>query len=160
MTAPVSQQAAALNVLADKLRAHHLVKCGVTQRRSEADHLIEMLKHASDTLRADRSSHVTLTQLRAAADREKANFDRVVSEAFPGMDEWHWIRAVTHMDGDNCHRRNDDTSQDAAMAAHAGIKAAWSVYMTALHSFYALRDGPNGVLGPRVSLQESGAQHE
>lgn len=41
------QQASALRTLADKLKPHHLVRCGVTTRKSEAEHFIEMLKQAS-----------------------------------------------------------------------------------------------------------------
>lgn len=44
-----SMQRAALQVLSTRLKAHHLVRSGVTQRRSEAEHLIEMLRQAANS---------------------------------------------------------------------------------------------------------------
>lgn len=43
-----SMQLAALRLLASRLRHYHLVKCGVTSRRSEAEHLIEMLRQVAE----------------------------------------------------------------------------------------------------------------
>ena len=89
-----------------------------------------------------------LNTARSEFEQKHKVFETLVAERFPGNDEWHWLRAVAHINGDNC-RRNDDTSQDAAMAADADIRAAWDAYIKALHAFYLLRDGPNGVLGGR-----------
>lgn len=44
-----SMQRAALQVLSNRLTFHHLIRCGVTMRRSEAEHLIEMLKQAANS---------------------------------------------------------------------------------------------------------------
>jgi hypothetical protein len=44
-----SMQRAALQVLSARLNAQHLMRSGVTQRRSEADHLIEMLRQAANS---------------------------------------------------------------------------------------------------------------
>lgn len=87
-----------------------------------------------------------LANLKATSDNLHAQFQSVISAAFPGADEWHWYRALAHIDGHNS-RRNDDTSRDADMAAHEGIKTAHDNYISALHEFYQLRDGPHGVLG-------------
>lgn len=50
MSAPVSMQAAALRVLSGRITAHHLIRNGVASRKSEADHLVLMLKEAATTL--------------------------------------------------------------------------------------------------------------
>lgn len=94
--------------------------------------------------------HKTVELEKAKAEYESAKlaFDVLLAAEFPGCDEWDWLRAVAHVNGDNC-RRNEDTSQDEAMAAHVGIRAAWDRYIAALHVFYALRDGPHGFLGGR-----------
>lgn len=52
MAASVHMQAEALRILAQRLRAQHLMKSGAVVRQSEADHLVLMLKDASETLRA------------------------------------------------------------------------------------------------------------
>jgi hypothetical protein len=78
----------------------------------------------------------------------QTEFQNTVARLFPDKDEWHWQRACARIDGHAC-RRNDDTSQDQAMADNAEIRAAWDAYIKALHAFYLLRDGPNGVLGGR-----------
>ena len=91
---------------------------------------------------------MTLEQAKSSYESARAAFHAALVAAFPGRDEWDWKRAVAHMRGENI-RRNDDTSQDEAMASHAGIRAAWDDYITKLHAFYLLRDGPNGVLGGR-----------
>lgn len=44
-----SMQRAALQVLSARLNAHQLMRCGVTLRRSEAEHLIEMLRQAANS---------------------------------------------------------------------------------------------------------------
>lgn len=86
--------------------------------------------------------------LRSAYRKAKEDFDDTVSREFPGCNEWDWLRAVAHINGDNC-RRNDDTSNDKAMAESQTIRAAWDNYMHHLHTFYRARDGEYGVLGGR-----------
>lgn len=51
MSSP-SMQAAALTVLADRLAPQHLIKCGITSRRSEAEHIVAMVKDAAAALRS------------------------------------------------------------------------------------------------------------
>lgn len=51
MSAPISMQASALSILAQRLAPQHLIKCGITSRRSEAEHIIQMVKEAANTLR-------------------------------------------------------------------------------------------------------------
>lgn len=89
-----------------------------------------------------------LADLKAASDVAHSRVNLVIAAKFPGCDEWHWQRAVAHINGENI-RRNDDTSQDAALAADESIRAAWDAYIVVLHAFYLLRDGPLGVLGGR-----------
>jgi hypothetical protein len=92
-----------------------------------------------------------MPNLEALRDTYKASesaFHAVIEAEFPGRDEWDWYRACAHMDGDNV-RRNDDTTDDAAMASSPAIKAAWDVYIADLHGFYRARDGEHGVLGGR-----------
>lgn len=50
MGAPIHMQAEALRVLATRLKPQHLMKSGAVVRQSEADHLVLMLKDASETL--------------------------------------------------------------------------------------------------------------
>lgn len=52
MGAPIHMQAEALRVLSQRLRAQHLMKSGAVVRQSEAEHLVLMLKDASETLQA------------------------------------------------------------------------------------------------------------
>lgn len=51
MSSP-SMQASALAILAQRLAPQHLIKCGITSRRSEAEHIVAMVKEAAETLRA------------------------------------------------------------------------------------------------------------
>jgi hypothetical protein len=90
----------------------------------------------------------TLASLRSIADAAYIDFRKIITTALPGMDEWHWYRALVAIKG-GVGRHNDDKSHDSALAAHEGIKAAHDEYIRALHAFYALRDGPNGFLGGR-----------
>lgn len=90
----------------------------------------------------------SLAQLKASYEAAHSALNNTIAAAFPGMDEWHWLRAVAHIEGDNC-RRNDDTSNDEALASDQDIRAAWDNYITKLHAFYSLRDGPDGFLGSR-----------
>lgn len=75
-------------------------------------------------------------------------FLETIERHFPGRTEWHWYRALGAVNGENC-ARNDDTSDDAALAADAGIEHAYGAYLAALASFYRDRDGENGFLGSR-----------
>jgi hypothetical protein len=91
------------------------------------------------------------TTLEAARDTYKASeaaFHATIAAEFPGLGETEWQRAHNHLDG-TPFRRNDDTSNDVALAGSATIQAAWDAYIRDLHAFYALRDGPGGVLGGR-----------
>lgn len=87
-----------------------------------------------------------LTQLRAAATTARETMQALVASKFPECTEWHWYRALAAIKGDNC-RRNDDTTNDAAMAADLDIRAAHDEYIRLLHVFYRARDGEHGVLG-------------
>ena len=89
---------------------------------------------------------MTLTALRTAADAILVSFEELVPRRFPGRDKWDWYRAIAAVKGENI-RRNDDQSQDAALAADQDIKSAHDAYITALHRFYSARDGEGGVLG-------------
>lgn len=91
---------------------------------------------------------MTLAQLRAAADDKHQTFIGLIDSAFPGLDQWHWQRACAAARGENV-RRNDDTSNDSALASNAAIRAAWDDYIQALHAFYRARDGEKGFLGSR-----------
>lgn len=96
---------------------------------------------------------MTLATLKAEFESKHAAFKAIVAARFPGCEERHWLRAVEHEvtapAGNRAPigRRNADTSQDVALAADSGIRAAWDAYITALHAFYSLRDGPRGFLG-------------
>lgn len=89
-----------------------------------------------------------LKTLRSIADAAYIDLRAIISKAFPGCDEWHWYRALARIKG-TVGRWNDDTSSDEALAAHEGIASAHDEYIRSLHAFYALRDGPHGVLGGR-----------
>lgn len=89
-----------------------------------------------------------LAQLKNAWEFAFDKFKTVLSAAFPGATEYHWYRALSAVKGENC-QRNDNTSQDAAMAADANIRAAYDEYIRLLHVFYRARDGVGGVLGGR-----------
>ena len=91
---------------------------------------------------------MTLTELKQAADDKESAFHAAIEQAFPGMNEWHWFRALSAIEGRNT-RRNDDTANDAALAGNATIREAYDSYITALHTFYRARDGDKGVLGGR-----------
>lgn len=91
---------------------------------------------------------MNLDEARTAWESAKFHFDMVLGFQFPGLNEWDWYRACSHMRGEPT-RRNDDTSHDEALASNVYIRTAFDDYITKLHSFYLLRDGPNGVLGGR-----------
>ena len=88
----------------------------------------------------------TLNVLRLEANEKRFAFEALVPAKFPGLNHWHWHRALAAIRGENV-RRNDDQSQDAALAADSEIKAASDSYLTALHAYYRARDGENGFLG-------------
>lgn len=50
MSSPLAMQASGLRTLAQKLSASHLVRSGAVARKQEAEHLISMIKDASETL--------------------------------------------------------------------------------------------------------------
>jgi hypothetical protein len=50
MSAPISMQVDGLRVLAKRLSAVHLVRSGAVARKPEAEHLIDMLRDAAETL--------------------------------------------------------------------------------------------------------------
>lgn len=91
----------------------------------------------------------TLQQAKTAFEAAHAEFVTVLTAAFPGMDEYHWLRADAHVKG-HIGQRNEDTSRDVEMAAHVPTRNAWDSYIAKLHAFYLLRDGPGGVLGGRA----------
>jgi hypothetical protein len=91
---------------------------------------------------------MTLTEAKSAASTAEQHFEFLVGARFVGMNKWHWYRARAAVRGENC-RRNDDTSHDTALAADMVIAEAYDLYIKALHKFYVMRDGPNGVLGGR-----------
>lgn len=90
----------------------------------------------------------SLTKLRDAATTARESMQSLVASKFPGCTEWHWYRALSAIKGEN-GRRNDDTTNDAALAADADIRAAHDEYIRLLHVFYRARDGEHGVLGGR-----------
>ena len=87
-----------------------------------------------------------LTSLQAEASRLATVFEDTLSKKFPLRTKWDWYRAIDAVSG-GIARRNDDTSQDAALAADADILAAHDAYIKALHDFYRARDGERGFLG-------------
>lgn len=89
--------------------------------------------------------------LRFEADELLAKFHAALQKAFPGRSEWDWKRAVAAAAGQSA-RRNDDTTQDEALASDPEIKAAWDAYITALHAYYRARFGDNGVLGGKGTV--------
>ena len=89
---------------------------------------------------------IDLGPLRQAHEAAYARFDRLIAERFPGLAKWHWYRACAAVRGETV-RRNDDTTQDVALAADPGIHAAHNEYIRLLHIFYRARDGEHGVLG-------------
>lgn len=89
-----------------------------------------------------------LATLRARHEALKVVFDATVDREFPGRNEWDWFRADPKSIALG-HRRNDDISDDAALAANVAIRDAWDAYIKALHQFYRARDGEHGVLGGR-----------
>lgn len=91
---------------------------------------------------------VDLEELRQNASESLEVFQTLIYERFPGMDEYHWYRAISATNGENV-RRNDDQSSDAAMAADLDIKAAHDEHIRLLHIYYRARDGEHGVLGGR-----------
>lgn len=92
----------------------------------------------------------TLAQLKTAFQEAEACFERVLTTRFPGADKWTWYRAVAATRGENI-RRNEDTSNDAALSADQDIAAAHDEYISRLHVFYRARDGEHGVLGGKAA---------
>lgn len=92
---------------------------------------------------------LTLRRLQDRATVLRHEFAAMVAREFPGRVPADWYRAVEHSKPNPIARPNDDTSQDAAMAAHEGLKRAHDAYIAALHEYYSLRDGPRGFLGGR-----------
>ncbi len=90
----------------------------------------------------------SLTEMRATADTARQAMQALIARKFPGCNEWHWYRALSAVEGEDC-RRNDDTTNDAALAADSEIRAAHDEYIRVLHVFYRARDGAGGVLGGR-----------
>ena len=66
---------------------------------------------------------MNLAPLKSDFEAKRQLWRDLVSTKFPGRGEWDWQRAVAAVRGENV-RRNDDTSQDAAMAADVEIRAA------------------------------------
>lgn len=97
---------------------------------------------------ADSGCSRDLGQLRADAAMLRIVWLDLIDHKFPGCDEWTWFRALSAIKGDNC-RRNEDTSQDAALAADQEIEQTYAMYIKALHRFYKARDGERGFLGGR-----------
>lgn len=91
----------------------------------------------------------SLATLRDTFEDAKEHFLDVLFDEFPGLTEYHWHRACSHINGENT-RRNDDTSQDEALAASVALRNAWDDYITKLHVFYRARDGEHGFLGGKV----------
>jgi hypothetical protein len=91
----------------------------------------------------------TLAALKSAHEAAFERFLASIDQSFPGFTEWHWYRAVEHVNGKGIGRRNDDTTFDEALSNDVAIKDAHDSYIAALHAFYSLRDGPRGVLGGR-----------
>ena len=89
---------------------------------------------------------MNLSTLKSDFEGKRQLWRDLVSTKFPGRGEWAWQRAVAAVRGENV-RRNDDTSQDEAMAADVEIRAAHDAYISALHVFYRARDGEGGFLG-------------
>jgi hypothetical protein len=81
-----------------------------------------------------------------AANAARIAFEGSVPRLFPGRDHWDWTRACAAVKGENV-RRNDDTSQDEAMAAHPAIRALHAEYIQSIQAYYRLRDGDKGFLG-------------
>lgn len=87
-----------------------------------------------------------LNELQTAYEAARRHFLATIHRLFPGMGEYHWYRALTHMRG-QIGRRNDDTSHDEALAASKEIEEAHDAFIKALHAFYRARDGERGFLG-------------
>ena len=87
-----------------------------------------------------------LADLRADFALKRQLWLDLIPAKFPGRESWDWLRACAAARGENV-RRNDDTSQDAAMAEDSDIRAAHDAYISAVHAFYRARDGEGGFLG-------------
>lgn len=105
------------------------------------------IEQASKSTRTE-AGVLDLRQMRLAFESARLEWLAAIAREFPGMSEWHWYRACSAINGENC-RRNDDTSHDKALASSHAIKAAHSVYIEKLHAFYRARDGERGFLGGR-----------
>ena len=89
---------------------------------------------------------MTLSMLKANFESKRKEWLDLIPAKFPGRESWDWLRACAAARGENV-RRNDDTSQDEAMAADVEIRAAHDAYISAVHAFYRARDGEGGFLG-------------
>ena len=89
-----------------------------------------------------------LSELRSAQETSYADLLNLIARKFPDATIWHWYRACSAIKGE-IGRRNEDQSDDAAMAADEQIDRAFESYLTKLHAFYRARDGEHGVLGGR-----------
>ena len=87
-----------------------------------------------------------LVAMRAAHQAAHAAFTKTLAERYPGMESAHWYRACAAVKGENI-RRNDDTSQDEALASDSVLASLHDEYIRLLHVFYVARDGSGGVLG-------------
>ena len=92
----------------------------------------------------------TLAALRSAQETSYASLLALITRKFPRATIWHWYRALHSVnDLDYIGRRNDDPTDDVALAADVEIKGAHDEYIRLLHIFYRARDGERGVLGGR-----------
>ena len=89
----------------------------------------------------------SLESLRRIFEADHWCFVGMISSRY-GVDEATWLRAVAHIAG-HVGARNEDMSKDLELADDVEVRAAWDKYITSLHKFYLLRDGPNGFLGGR-----------
>jgi hypothetical protein len=90
--------------------------------------------------------YLDLHALRTTSEEKRQAFEASIAANFPGLNRWHWSRACAAIRGENV-RRNDDQSQDAALAADEDIRTAHDAYIAALHAYYRARDGEGGFLG-------------
>lgn len=89
-----------------------------------------------------------LAVMRIEAEAARLHFERLVAKHFPGLDKWHWYRAMAAEAG-HVGRPNADTSKDKALAGDLEIETAHNEYIRLLHVFYKARDGEHGFLGGR-----------
>lgn len=87
----------------------------------------------------------SLGDMRKAFEAARDTFKELLASRY-GVDDWTWYRAIDAIAGKG-RRLNDDTRQDAALAADTEVAAAHDEYLRLLHVFYRTRDGEHGVLG-------------